>query len=147
MKRVFLFCLLFSFVTLISAHEYRDLLQNKAPSSELRKSLVLDQKWVQYPHYTDRAGWDEITGVNKEDIIKKGEAALNYDWKIIKATDYIEYERSGSRDIMQDPFDANNTALTNLVLAELAEGKGRFIDQIINGVWQTCEMTDRKSVV
>lgn len=141
MKRVVLFCLLFSFVTLISAHEYRDLLQNKAPSSELRKSLVLDQKWVQYPHYTDRAGWDEITGVNKEDIIKKGEAALNYDWKIIKATDYIEYERSGSRDIMQDPFDANNTALTNLVLAELAEGKGRFIDQIINGVWQTCEMT------
>ncbi len=141
MKRVFLFCLLFSFVTLVSAHEYRSLLQKKASLSKVNSSVILNQEWVDYPDYSDRAGWDKLIGDAKEELIKKGEASLDYEWKIVKATDYIEYERSGSRNIMQQPFGANNTALSNLVLAELAEGKGRFIDQIINGVWQTCDMT------
>jgi hypothetical protein len=42
---------------------------------------------------------------------------------------------------MENPFGANNTALSRLVFAELAEGKGRFMDQIINGVWHDCEMS------
>ena len=141
MKKIILLCLVVSVVNSISAHEYRDLLQKKADISQVKESLIFDQKWVEYPEYTDRARWDKLTNGDKQEIIKKGESALNYEWKVVKATDYIEYERSGSRDIMQEPFGDNNTALTNLVLAELAEGKGRFIDQIINGVWQSCEMT------
>ena len=74
-------------------------------------------------------------------IIRKGEEYLQYEWKVVKATDYLEFGRSGNRKVMEDPFGDNNTALTSLVLAELAEGKGRFIDQIINGVWYNCEMT------
>ena len=42
---------------------------------------------------------------------------------------------------MESPFDANNYAIVQLLLAELAEGKGRFTDQLINGVFHTCEMT------
>ncbi len=141
MRRVIIFCLILNVFTYISAHEQRDLLQHKADLSAVKKSLILNQKWVNYPDYNNRAGWDKITGNLKQEIIAKGVANLNYEWKVIKATDYIEYERSGKRIIMEDPFDANNMALSNLVLAELAEGKGRFIDQIVNGVWQTCEMT------
>lgn len=40
----------------------------------------------------------------------------------------IECERSGLRDVIQNSFSANNTALSNLDLAELIEGKGHFID-------------------
>lgn len=126
---------------LTSAHEQRDLLQQKANLSDLERSLVMNQKWVAYPDYNNRAGWDELTGSFKDDIIERGEKALDYEWKVVKATDYIEYERSGSREIMESPFGSNNTALSNLVYAELAEGKGRFIDQIINGVWLSCEMS------
>ena len=42
---------------------------------------------------------------------------------------------------MEQPFNQNNRALECLFLAELAEGKGRFIDQLINGVFHSCEMT------
>ena len=141
MKRILFFCLIFNVFAIIHAHDYRDMLQHKADVSAVKQSLILNQKWVNYPDYTNRDGWDKLSDGMKNEIISKGEAALDYEWKVIKATDYIEYERSGSRDIMQNPFGANNTALSNLVLAELVEGKGRFIDQIINGVWQTCEMT------
>ena len=34
---------------------------------------------------------------------------------------------------MEVPYDANRQALNTLMLAEPAEGKGRFIDQLLNG--------------
>jgi hypothetical protein len=126
---------------LLFGFEKRDLLQKKADLATVKTSLILNQKWVSYPNYHDRKAWDNLTSGVKEEIIRKGESALNYEWKVVKASDYLEFERSGNRDIMQNPLNANNTALSNLVLAELAEGKGRFMDQIANGTWQSCEMT------
>lgn len=142
MKRITIL-LFFLYLGMINlhAHEYRDLLQKETDVSALKKELILNQKWVDYPQYNNRLGWDRLTKGVKAEMIKKGEAALYYEWKVVKATDYIEFERSGSRDIMQIPFGENNITLANLVQAELAEGKGRFIDQIINGVWHSCEMT------
>jgi hypothetical protein len=134
---IFLNCL----SMLLFGFEKRDLLQKEADLTAVKSSLVLNQKWVSYPKYNDRKGWDEWTSGVKDEIIHMGEAALNYEWKVVKATDYLEFDRSGSRDIMQNPFNSNVTALSNLILAELAEGKGRFMDQIVNGVWQSCEMT------
>ena len=123
------------------AFQERDLLQGKMTVEQLKSVLKPHQSWISYPAYSDRSGWDALTGNMKQEIIASGEKYLDYPWRVVKATDYIEYERSGSRNIMQDPFGANNTALSSLVMAELAEGKGRFIDQIINGVWLSCEMT------
>jgi hypothetical protein len=134
---IFLNCL----SMLLFGFEKRNLLQKEADLTAVKSSLVLNQKWVSYPKYNDRKGWDEWTSGVKDEIIHMGEAALNYEWKVVKATDYLEFDRSGSRDIMQNPFNSNVTALSNLILAELAEGKGRFMDQIVNGVWQSCEMT------
>jgi hypothetical protein len=125
----------------VAAFQERNLLQGSMTVEQLKTVLIPGQQWISYPAYNDRLGWDKLTGSMKQEIIQQGEKALDYTWQVVKATDYIEYERSGSRQIMQDPFGANNSALANLFLAELAEGKGRFIDQIINGVWLSCEMT------
>jgi len=119
----------------------RDLLQKSMNPERLKQVLLKNQSWVRYPAYTDRAGWDALIGGAKQEIIETGVKYLNHEWKVVKATDYLEYERSGSRDIMQGPYGNNNTALARLLMAELAEGKGRFLDQIVNGVWEKCEMT------
>jgi len=132
---------LMSSLFIANAWEKRDLLQKKSDLSSLKSSLILNQKWVQYPGYKDRNGWDQLTKGVKKEIISKGEAALNYEWKVVKATDYMEFDKSGSRTIMEIPFNSNNTALADLVLAELVEGKGRFMNQIVNGIWHSCEMT------
>lgn len=140
-KNVTLLCLLLMLAAPVYAYVERDLLQQAANVEKLKSVLILDQKWVPYPFYTDRAGWDKFLGDYKDAYIKRGEKQLDYEWKVVKATDYIEYERSGNRRIMEDPFGSNNTALADLLMAELAEGKGRFIDQLINGVYQSSEMT------
>lgn len=119
----------------------RNLLQKAATPDQVKTNLLSKEQWINYPAYNDRKGWDLLTSTLKLGLIKKGEKYLNYEWKVVTATDYLEYERSGNRKIMEDPFGSNNLALSNLLFAELAEGKGRFMDQIINGVWHTCEMS------
>lgn len=123
------------------AYSERNILQKEFVADSLRAYLVPGQKWVKYPAYADRTGWDNLFGQNKEKVIKNGEKFLNYEWKVVKASDYLEYERSGNRKVMENPFDANNQAIVQLLFAELAEGKGRFMDQLINGVFHSCEMT------
>jgi hypothetical protein len=122
-------------------YEKRDLLQKEATKTQLQSLLLTDKRWVPYPAYTDRAGWDKLSGNFRDAQIREGERYLDYDWKTVKATDYLEFERSGSRTVMETPFGTNSSALSALVMAELAEGKGRFMDQIINGVWVFNEMT------
>ncbi|MGJ7030625.1 heparinase II/III domain-containing protein [Niabella hirudinis] len=123
------------------AYVKRDLLQKQGTVQAIRAALLPAQKWIPYPVYTDRAGWDRLTGRYKNTFIERGNAALGYQWKVIKATDYLEYTRTGSRVIMENPLNENLTAIVNLFIAELAEGKGRYMDQLANGVFAACEMT------
>ena len=136
-------CLMLFLILSYSGYGYeeRNLLEKQADVTRLKEILISDQKWVSYPKYSDRAGWDSLTKNYKEALIKRGEKQLNYEWKVIKATDYLEYERTGNRKIMENPNSSNNNAIADLAIAELAEGKGRFIDQLINGVVYSCEMT------
>lgn len=118
----------------------KDMLKSSANKQQLSSYLLQPSQWIKYPGYSERLAWDQFAGSNKPAIIKEGERYLQYEWKVVKATDYLAFERTGSRTAMENPFGSNNTALANLVLAELVEGKGRFLDQIINGVWQLCDM-------
>lgn len=143
MKKVKNFLLLILLLIFDQAfpYEMRNLLQKEVSKEQLRMLLSTDHAWVPYPDYLDRQGWDQLTAEFQEELVRKGETFLEYEWKVIKATDYLAYERNGSREIMQSPFGENAKAISDLVLAELAEGKGRFMDQIINGVFYHCEMT------
>ena len=123
------------------AYTERNLIASRTSREQLKELLVRDRQWVDLPAYTDRAAWDSILGSRKDAYIKRGEKALAHDWPRVKATDYLEYERSGNRKIMENPLDANNSAVADLLMAELAEGKGRFVDQLINGVYAAAEMT------
>lgn len=131
----------FIFNSFLGASYAQDYLSSRYDLNEVKTSLVLDQKWVPYPSYTDRSGWDSFLGENKNKVIKRGESKLNYKWALITATDYLAYERTGNRKLMEDAHTANQNAFSDLLLAELAEGKGRFLDQIIDGVFLQCERT------
>lgn len=142
MTKSFLLSLLIMAVSFPAfAFTERNTLQKHVTAEKLSQTLLPNQKWIPFPAYSDRAGWDALTGEYKTGYIKRGEGMLRYNWKVIKATDYLEYTRSGNRNIMQDPYNANRNALLALTMAELAEGKGRFIDQIVNGVFYMCEQT------
>lgn len=123
------------------AYSEKNIITSAIDSLRLDLSSVIGEGWLTYPDYNDRKAWDALFGDAAGPMIAEGEKYLGYRWKVIPATAYLEYERSGDRQVMERPYDENRMALNMLALAELAEGKGRFIDDIANGLWYTTQMT------
>mgnify|MGYP000864739432 CR=1 FL=1 len=117
----------------------RNILAREAIAVNLPEVMIRDNSWITFPGYRDRIFWESLPPGIRREYISKAEEYLNYDWPVVKATDYLEFIRSGDR--RQQVYSACSDALVSLVMGELAEGKGRFLDQIINGVWYYCEQT------
>ncbi len=117
----------------------RNILANEAKAIDLSKVLITDNSWNILPDYKSRKFWDGLPLNIRKEYIEKAEGYLNYNWPVVKATDYLEFIRSGDR--RQNVYSACSNALISLVMGELVEGKGRFIDQIINAVWYFSEQT------
>jgi hypothetical protein len=117
----------------------RNILANEAKAIDLARVLITDDSWNKLPGYKDRQFWDAIPDNIRKEYISKAEGYLTYDWPVVKATDYLEFIRSGDR--RQEVYAACSNALISLVMGELVEGKGRFIDQIVNAVWFYSEQT------
>lgn len=117
----------------------RNILAKEAKAIDLAGSLVTDNSWNKLPGYNDRKFWDNLPSETTQEYISRAEKYEDYDWPAVKATDYLEFTRSGER--RQEVYASCSNALISLVMGELAEGKGRFLDQIINGVWYYSEQT------
>lgn len=117
----------------------RNILASEAKAIDLSKVMITDNSWNKLPGYKERQFWESLPANIRQDYIKKAEGYLDYNWPVVMATDYLEFIRSGDR--RQSVYSACSTALISLVMGELAEGKGRFIDQIINAVWYYSEQT------
>lgn len=142
MKKNMILLMIFVFISSsLVAREKRDLLLGTYSERQVTDFLVNDNSWIKYPAYNDRAGWDKISAPLRAEYIKNGEKYIGFDWPYIRATEYLEFSRSGDRKIQENPLNAKRTALQTLVMAELMEGKGRFLDDIINGVFSFCEQT------
>ena len=125
----------------MSAYVERDILRNQADEATLKTILIPNQKWVPFPAYVDRAGWDKLLGDWKDVFIARGEDALNYEWRVVTATDYLTHDRGGSQSAASRNIDSNAIKIVDLFFAELSSGKGRYIDQLMNGVFAMCETT------
>lgn len=135
--RMFLMCFLMNVFLCIGnlfASE-RKILEKSISYNELCNSILYNKEWVKYPSYYNRQRWESIDSSLRNKIIKAGEKALEYVWKPDLASDYLAFKRTG--DILTGR--ENHRALQALTMAELVEGKGRFIDSIIDGVWFLCE--------
>lgn len=117
----------------------RNILAQEAKAIDLPGALINDNSWNRLPGYGDRQFWENLGATVRQDYIKSAESYLDYNWPVVKATDYLEFIRSGDR--RQSVYSACSNALISLVMGELVEGKGRFLDQIINAVWYYSEQT------
>jgi len=117
----------------------RNILAREAKAIDLPGALINDNSWNRLPGYGDRQFWENLGATVRQEYIKNAESYLDYNWPVVKATDYLEFIRSGDR--RQSVYSACSNALISLVMGELVEGKGRFLDQIINAVWYYSEQT------
>ncbi len=106
----------------------------------MNEKLVPMKDFAPFPKYEDRTGWEKLPIAQRENLIKNGEQYLNYVWPIGPASLYMDFYRNGNRTRHQDIMVlGRRIPLLSLAIAECCEGKGRFIDDIINGLWTTME--------
>jgi hypothetical protein len=109
-------------------------------SARFDGSKLLKQ-WRPFPVATDRAAWDGLPGADRSAIVKEGEATLGKPYEPLPATLFLEYARNGNRSHWENVQFGRRTHLRHSVLAECVEGKGRFLDDIADGIWAICEET------
>jgi hypothetical protein len=116
-----------------------NLLSGKYSAAELQRILIPCEDWTPFPRIDDREGWAKADKDLLESCIKAAEGYLDYDWPTIPATLSLSFVRDGNRSRYEAISFKKRGVLATLIMAEVAENKGRFIDPIINGVWSVCE--------
>ena len=107
----------------------------------LSKSLASAPAWHPYPKVDEREAWQGIPKDIGDAIVRRAEAVLGTEWASLPATIFLEFKRTGNRSHYEDRYSTRRQRLADLTLAECMEGKGRFLDEIANGVWLICEET------
>jgi hypothetical protein len=103
--------------------------------------LLSREDYKPFPTIEERNKWDELPPSLKKFWIDRGESKLNYCWPTITATLYMDYSRTGNRTGYDTVSWRRRQDLASLVVAECIENQGRFMDDIINGIWCICEET------
>jgi hypothetical protein len=87
----------------------------------------------------ERGPWEALPADVRQAALAEGERFLGNEWPPLPATLYMDYARTGNCSRYHGPYFARRKALGNLVIAECVEGRDRFRDDIINGIWAICE--------
>lgn len=142
MKHIILHYLLLSslFLTItLSSSGQRNWLSGSTSFTQVSSDLSRINQWRSDLKQSLLKAIQELPPDVKQNLIENGERYLHYNWPALPATQFLEFAQNGNRSHYESSLGKRRAALSSLVIAELAEEKGRFIPQIINGTWATCE--------
>jgi Heparinase II/III-like protein len=80
-----------------------------------------------------------LPAVTKATLLKEADKALSFNWPSLPATLYLEYRDNGNRSNFESVQSERRRVLTTLVAGELAGGNGKYLPQIVNGLWLILE--------
>lgn len=93
------------------------------------------------PRSGDSFWRDSIPETMRQSYIRYGEQYLGKPWTVLSWTVFAENKISGNRVNYEGICFEKRRQLAALVMAEVMEGKGRFTNDIINGLGSFCEET------
>ena len=118
--------------------QQHNLLSGKYSLEQVRDNLETAEDYKPLPPCGDPA-WDIIPENDRQGILQKAESYLGFDYPLLKATTYLDFVRNGNRTRYQDIYSERRDAIVYLLMGEILENKGRFMDDLLNGVWTICE--------
>lgn len=118
----------------------RNFLAKQCDPEALKQSLIPFEQYKPYPRVGD-AAWTALRPETRAALVADGEKYLNHTYEALSATLFLSYARVGNRSNYERGRGANLAALQALTYAECVENKGRFLDDIANGLWCICEQS------
>ncbi|UFH54604.1 heparinase II/III family protein [Spirosoma sp. KNUC1025] len=116
----------------------RNILATHYSLEAIQSALVARTAWTPYPK-TPEAWQKALPDSLQQELIKAGEVAAQKEFASLPATLTLEYVRTANRTRYEQVSFGKRNQLLTLALAESIEGKGRFLDAVLNGVWSICE--------
>ena len=118
----------------------RSFLTGTFSADSVAQIIVSTDEWHPYPR-AGETGWQEVPENVRRAHIEEGEKLLEATWEPLPASVFLEYVRTGNRTNYQNLSFGRREKLAKLVLAEAMENEGRFLDDILNGIWAISEET------
>jgi len=115
----------------------RNLFSSDWNETALEKTIT--QNWQPFPEYKSRADWDALPANIRENILHDAEALLGKPYDFLPLSEYMAFVRDGNRNRFEKIYFGRRSQLLQVLMAECVEGKGRFTDDILNGIWALCE--------
>ena len=94
-----------------------------------------------YPNISDRSAWESLSDEIRTKLIKAGEEAQGEPWTQLLISDFLEFSKSGNRVRFEDKYFPRRRKFNKLVMAECVENKGRFLDDILDGLYLILDET------
>ncbi|MGE5567607.1 MAG: heparinase II/III family protein [Rhodospirillales bacterium] len=117
----------------------RNLITSTWSSEKLSAVLPAPGSYRPFPTASERARWEALPQDARAALLEAGGRQLSTPWEVLPATVFLEFRRNGNRSRYEGLRNRRRNKLQALVIAECIEGMGRFLDEIANGVWLTCE--------
>lgn len=116
------------------------------PTADQLKEVLGGSAVNPLPKAADRAAWAEVASRpwladRVSDVLERATDVAEKGPGLVKATDYLDFFRTGSRDAHRASASPRGGRLGLLLLAECLEGKGRFLDAMLDLSWAMAEET------
>lgn len=140
-KRIYVGLLIISvfMLSFVSVSAQRNWLSGSVSEAELSTYLKQINTWREKNKQSVLHDLEQLPDSTKAALIKSSAQDMNYKWPNLPATVFLEFFENGNRSNYQSLRGERRKVLSELVIGELLENKGRFIPQIINGIWAICE--------
>jgi hypothetical protein len=118
--------------------EERNFLTKTYPQPDVARVLLPREQFRPFDDAI-RTGWPQVSDAVKRQYIADAEKLLGTSWGELKATEFMQFKRTGNRSVFEGASFGRRNMLAILVTGEMFENKGRFTDDIVNGIWAICE--------
>jgi hypothetical protein len=109
--------------------------------AELNDLLPEPQHFHPLPQAGDPFWSDSIPLSVRQSYIRYGEQYLGKPWQAPSAATFAQFKTNGNRTVYEQQCFDRRRQLAALALAEIVEGKGRFLEAITDGIVSFCEET------
>jgi len=127
--------------SLATAQGKLNLLSGALTPEKLKQIILSLQDWHPFPKVSEHEEWQKLPEKVRAACVRRAEKNLNCEWETPKASIFLDFVRNGNRSRYEAVSFSRRAKLAELVIGECIEGKGRFLDDILNGIWTICEET------
>lgn len=86
--------------------------------------------YIPCPKYSDRVFWENMPEELKSGVADSAKKYEECQWEVIPVSLFMKFNTEGNRSCFEDVYYKRRDMLGKLFLAEVFEGKGKYISKI-----------------